>query len=85
MFGCVDVHIHVYMCAEWKSWDLNPWVRTLVEPKQSLKSIYLLLPNQAFGIIWLAQYQDNVTEWDIRSWCWQPGALSNITLGFAKM
>ena len=18
---------------------------------------------------WLAQYQDNVTEWDIRSWC----------------
>ena len=22
---------------------------------------------------WLAQYQDNVTTWDIRSWCWQPG------------
>ena len=22
---------------------------------------------------WLVQCQNNVTEWDIRSWCWQPG------------
>ena len=22
--------------------------------------------------VWLVQYQDNVTEWDIKSWCWWP-------------
>ena len=22
---------------------------------------------------WLAQCQDNVTKWDITSWCWRPG------------
>ena len=26
-----------------------------------------------WGMDWLAQCQDNVSEWDIRSWCWQPG------------
>ena len=23
-----------------------------------------------YGKDWLAQCQDNVTDWDIRSWCW---------------
>ena len=22
---------------------------------------------------WFSQYQDNMTEWNIESWCWQPG------------
>ena len=26
-----------------------------------------------YGMDWLAQCQDNVTAWDIRSWHWQPG------------
>ena len=37
----------------------------------------LSLPNLAPGVTrigkdWLAQYQDDVTGWDIRSWSWQP-------------
>ena len=28
-----------------------------------------------YGKDWLAQCQDNVTEWDIRSWCWRSGLL----------
>ena len=37
-----------------------------------LTNLYLLLPNQALSIInlRLAQCQDNITEWDIRSWFW---------------
>ena len=30
-----------------------------------------------YGKDWLAQYHDNVTEWEIASWCWQPG----VTVG----
>ena len=26
-----------------------------------------------YGNYWLVQYQDNVTEWEIRPWCWWPG------------
>ena len=29
---------------------------------------------------WLAQLQDNVTEWDIWSWCSQPGLPVGATL-----
>ena len=26
-----------------------------------------------YGKDWLAQCHENVTEWDIRTWCWGPG------------
>ena len=41
------------------------------------KVILVSLLSLALGITrlgkdWLAQYQDTMTEWDIRSWCWWP-------------
>ena len=47
-----------------ESTDSNLW----------LKNVYLSLSSKALSIIriWLAQCEDNVTEWDIRSWCWPP-------------
>ena len=59
---------------------LTSQVRNLVESNQWLKNLYLSLPKQVLHIIrigygqklWLAQCQDNVTEWDVSLWCWQP-------------
>ena len=46
-------------------------IRTLIESNQYHNNLYLLLPTQTLGIIkdsnWLAQCQDNLVEWDIRS------------------
>ena len=43
-----------------------------------LQNLYSSFPNQALALlgkdnVWLVQCQDNVTDWDIRSWSWQSG------------
>ena len=46
---------------------LNPgWVKPM-----TLKLI-LSLPSPMLSKDWLPQCRDNETEWDSRSWCWQP-------------
>ena len=59
---------------DWES--IWTWVWTLVKSTQWLKYLYLLLPSQALCIIRIGlELVGSVSEWDIRSWCWQPGLL----------
>ena len=67
----------IFGCPTGDRGDSCLWVWTLVESSQWLKNVYLSL---ALGIIrvgqgldWVAQWQDNVTQWDIRSWYWWLG------------
>ena len=59
----------------WASIDCEIW--TLAELTNDLKidTCHLLVKSSAllgYGKDWLTKFQDNVTEWGIRSWCWQP-------------
>ena len=48
-------------------------VAELVERGPRAGKIGSLVPSRVKPMDWLAQWKDNITEWDIRSWCWQPG------------
>ena len=48
----------------WKVQELDSQSRQ----SNHLQNVFLLLSSLVLGIT-----EDNVTEWDIRSWCQQPG------------
>ena len=58
---------------ESRSCEFIPWSGQTIDFK--IDTCRFLAWRSALGYSkdWLAQCQDNVTEWDNRSWCWQPG------------
>ena len=57
----------------WEIRSLVPgWVKLMTYQIDTCRFLAWWSALIGYGKDWLAQCQDNVIEWDIRSWCWLP-------------